>query len=412
MAILLTGQGLQNTLLPIRADIEAYSPLAIGGMGSAYFLGFLLGCVLGPYLVRRVGHIRTFAALAATASAAPLMHAVIVEPITWALLRMITGFCFAGLYMVIESWLNERATATTRGGILATYNIVNLTALMGGQAILAFMNPENFAVFAVASILLSIALVPVSLTTTSQPAPIESVRLDVKRLWDVSPVGVSAALAVGLANSAFWTLGPVFAGEQGFDVPGTALFISVVIIGGALLQWPLGRLSDHMDRRQVVLAGFAIAGLAGLYLFLAGSGMLGGGMRSHIPILVGGFFFGAFAMPTYAVAVAHLNDRLQENEFVTAAGGLLLVYGVGSMAGPMIAAIVSQVVGIAGIFAYTFAIHLATTTFVAFRIGVVRRGAPEHRMEFVNVVRTSPEGLALDPRADDGSELAADHAVT
>lgn len=411
MAILLVGQGLQNTLLPIRANLEAYSALAIGGMGSAYFMGFLLGCVLGPYLVRRVGHIRTFAALAATASAAPLVHAVILDAFTWSLLRMITGFCFAGLYMVIESWLNERATSTTRGGILATYNIVNLTALMGGQAIIAFMNPENFAVFAVASVLLSIALVPVSLTTSTQPAPIESARLDVRRLWQVSPVGVASALAVGLANGSFWTLGPVFAAGQGFDVPGTALFMSVVILGGALLQWPLGHLSDLMDRRWVVLAGFAVAGVVGLYLFLAGGGMLGGAMQSHNSILAGGFFFGAFAMPTYAVAVAHLNDRLNENEFVTAASGLLLLYGLGSMIGPVVAAVMAQYLGISALFAFTFSVHVVTVIFVLYRMGMVRPVSLDRRGIYANVPRTSPEAVVLDPRADEGSESPAEHAA-
>jgi len=412
MAILLVGQGLQNTLLPIRADLEAYSDLAIGGMGSAYFFGFLLGCVLGPYLVRRVGHIRTFAALAATASAAPLVHAVILEPFTWSLLRMVTGFCFAGLYMVIESWLNERATSKTRGGVLAAYNIVNLTALMGGQVIIAFMNPGQFAVFAVASILLSIALVPVSLTTSTQPAPIESVKLDIERLWQVSPVGIASALAVGLANGSFWTLGPVFAAGHGFDVPGTAVYMSAVILGGAVLQWPLGRLSDRMDRRFVISGGFFTAGLAGLFLFFASSGLLGTVFAAHPAILVGGFLFGAFAMPTYAVAVAHLNDRLDEHEFVTAASGLLLIYGIGAMVGPIAAAVVTQLIGGAGLFAFTFVIHMLTSAYVVYRIGIARPVSSGERGEFVVVTRSSPEAVVLDPRADERSESDAENVAT
>lgn len=404
MAILLAGQGLQNTLLPIRANLESYSDLAIGGMGSAYFMGFLLGCFLAPLLVRRVGHIRTFAALAATASAAPLIHAVVLEPFTWSLLRMITGFCFAGLYMVIESWLNERTSSTTRGGVLAAYNVVSLTALMGGQVIIALMNPADFAVFAVASILLSVALVPVALTTTSQPRPIQSVKINLRRLWQVSPVGIVSALTAGLTNGSFWTLGPVFAAGQGFDVPGTAAFISSVIIGAAVLQWPLGRLSDAMDRRYVIVGGFLVAAMAGLFLFLAGGGYLGAFIGGHNGILFGGFLFGCFALPTYAVAVAHLNDRLDPNEFVMGASGLLLTYGIGAMVGPTLAAGMGIFAGEAGLFAFTCVIHAVVACYVAYRVGVMRAVAPGERALFRPVPRTSPEAAVLDPRADEVSE--------
>ncbi len=399
MAILLAGQGLQGTLLPVRASIEAFSDIWVGFMGSAYFGGFIGGCLMGPYLVHRVGHIRTFSALAATASAMPLLHAILVEPAAWAFFRAATGFCFAGLYMVIESWLNERTTASARGGVLSAYNVINQGALMVGQLLLMTADPKDFTLFALASVLLSLALVPVSLTSAVQPAPIATARLDLRRLWVISPVAVGAALAVGLVGGAFWTLGPVFAQRLGLDQVGIATFMAVSIMGAALWQWPVGRMSDFIDRRIIVAFEFAGASLMGALLFFFAAGAAG-----TVLLFVAATFFGAFSMSVYAVAVAHANDRSAPNEFVSVAGGLLLLYGTGAMLGPFLASLFTEWLGPEYLFAFTTAVHGAVFLFVIYRIRVQSGVSNADRGDYQPVNRTSHESAVLDPRAEPEDE--------
>ncbi len=396
MAILLVGQGLQGTLLPVRASLEAFSDIWVGFMGSAYFGGFIGGCLMGPYLVRRVGHIRTFSALAAAASAMPLLHAILVDPAAWALFRAATGFCFAGLYMVIESWLNERTTANARGGVLSAYNVINQGALMVGQLLLMTANPADFTLFAVASVLLSLALVPVSLTSAVQPAPIATARLDVRRLWHISPVAVGGAVAVGLVGGAFWTLGPVFAQRIGLDQQGIAIFMAVSIMGAALWQWPIGRISDFVDRRIIVAIEFGGASAMGILLFYFAES------AGHLLLFVGAGFFGAFTMSVYAIAVAHANDRSGPNEFVSVAGGLLLLYGTGAMLGPFLASLFTEWLGPHYLFAFTAAVHGVVFLFVLYRMRALPAVTESNRSDYQPVARTSQESAVLDPRAEGG----------
>ena len=259
VALLLMGNGLQGTLLPVRANLEAFTDTDIGILGSAYFGGFAAGCIFGPHLVRRAGHIRCFAALVAIASCVVLLHSLFLSPALWWGLRALTGFCFAVLYMVIESWLNEKSTNETRGLIFSLYTIINLTVITIGQLMLGLDQPENFQLFILASILVSLAAVPVAMTRAEAPAPPKSVRIRLRHLYRLSPVGAVGCLVVGLANGSFWALAPVFAQDKGASTWGVAIFMSVAVIAGALAQYPLGRLSDKMDRRKVIIA-------AGLWL--------------------------------------------------------------------------------------------------------------------------------------------------
>jgi MFS family permease len=403
-AILLIGQGLQGTLVPVRGRIEGFSDLSIGLLGSFYFAGFVLGCLIGPYMVRRVGHIRSFAALAAAASAAPLAHAIFLNEPSWVILRMITGFCFAGLYMVIESWLNERATNTTRGAIMSAYTVINLTALIGGQWLLTVDDPAGFVLFALSSILLSVALVPVSLTSAVQPPPITGVKLRLGHLYRTSPVGLVGALAVGLANGTFWTLAPVFAQDRGFDVPGIAAFMTAVILGGALAQWPLGRLSDGMDRRKVIAAACLIASITGVMLFATGQPGVPDVLLGANVLLLIAFVFGAFSLPIYAICVAHMNDQIDRSEFVEASGGLLLAYGIGAIAGPFLASLMAELMGMSGIFAFTAIIMAFMTGFTLYRISRKRAPSSEEKDDYVGVPRSTPEVYALDPRSENEGE--------
>ncbi len=394
-SILLIGNGLQGTLIPIRADIEHFATTTVGMIGSVYFAGFMAGCVLCPAIVRRAGHIRSFAALGALASAVPLMHAIAIDPVVWAVLRALNGFCFAGLYMVIESWLNERATNETRGRLFSLYLAVNLASLTLGQLLLNMASPAAFTLFAVCSILTSLALVPVSLTTSVQPAPIGSSRINIANLYRLSPVGLMGSFVVGLTNAPFWTLGPVFAKASGLDVKGISFFMIAAIIGGALAQIPIGRFSDRSDRRRVILIlsiGSAIGELGLIAAY---------GTGSEVLLLVAGFFFGAFALTLYSVCVAHTNDHASRESFVSVSGGLLLAYAVGAIVGPSAASLGTGHWGMPFIFVFSAAIHLLFAVFTLFRMAVREPIPAEQRSSFVAqpFPPTEPAQPEFEPRA-------------
>ncbi len=386
VAFLLTGNGLQGTLVAVRAEIESFSTLEIGLLGSAYFLGFAAGCVLGPHLVRRVGHIRTFSAMAAVASAVPLAHAIVLLPLPWWVMRGVTGFCFAVLFIVIESWLNERSTNETRGAILSIYLIINLTVMTVGQMMMTLSDPTGFVLFALVSILVSIAAVPVALTAAAAPAPIQSVTIRVRRLFQVSPVAFVACLAVGLANGTFWALAPVFAQRAGMDVSGIALFMSATILGGALGQWPLGRLSDRLDRRRVIVGTCGGAAAAGLTIYVLGSHF---GNASVVVWLGLGGLWGSFALPLYAIAVAHANDYAAPEDFVEIASGLLLVFGAGAVIGPILASALINFNGAPAMYAFTAAVHLLLGVFALWRTRQRAPAPPSAQIAFGDALRAA-----------------------
>jgi MFS family permease len=390
-AILLVGQGLQGILLPVEAARHGFSTLEIGAMGSLYFTGFIAGSLLGPRLVARAGHIRTFAALATTASIVPLLMALVAQPDAWVALRGLTGFCFAGLFMTIESWLNERAENAARGRIFAAYSTINLVALMGGQLLLNIPDASGFARFMLSAILVSLAVVPVSMTRLPEPKPSPAAPLDLKGLFKISPVAVICALGIGAANAIFWSLAPVYAESlgQGF----AAHFMTIAVLGAALAQIPLGRWSDQGDRRRVIVILCVVAALAGVILALAA--------RQWLPVLLvlpAGFLFGASALSVWAIVVAHANDAAKPGQFVQLSSGLLLVYGIGAALSPVVTALIAGVGGFGGIFAVTAASHAAMAVYAIYRMGV-RNVMPRGR--FFASPRTSTNVFKLDPRALD-----------
>lgn len=360
-AILLAGNGLQGTLLAVRANLEGFPTSLIGVLMSAYYAGFVLGCRFNPSFIKSVGHIRTFLALASIASASALIHPLYVDVWIWAVLRAITGFCFAGLIMVIESWINERATNSNRGRILSVYRVIDLSATTAGNALLATADPADFHLFATVSILMSIALVPVALTKSDAPKPIETARLDIPRLFKLSPVAAVGAPLIGLANASFWAVGAVYAQQLGYGTTLIASFISAVIIGAALLQWPLGWLSDRIDRRRVIL-GAAILGIAttiSLSLF---------GGASPQALLALGALFGAFIIPMFGLTAAHANDHAEPGDAVSTNGGLLLLHGCGSVIGATAGATIMSIFGPPALFIYIAAIYVLLSAFCLYRI--------------------------------------------
>ena len=395
--LLISGNGLQGTLLSVRGNLEGFPLLLVGLLMSAYYVGFIAGCRIAPLMVKRVGHIRSFTALASVASAAALAYALAVNPAVWIILRIITGFCLAGLYMIIESWINETATNERRGRILAVYRIVDLSAGTLGQAMLAFADPAAFSLFALVSILISVALVPVALTTTAQPKPIASAKLDLKKLFRISPLAAFGCLCVGAANGAFWAVGAVYVQKLGYDFRTAAVFMTTVVIGGALSQWPLGLLSDLVDRRiSIILVSFLCA-VAGAFLAFAGG-------QSGAMLLAGAVAFGMTAMPIFGLSVAHANDRAEPHEYVTLAAGLLLLYGVGAVFGPILAPLAMEAFGPKALFIHTSVIYSALTIFGLFRM-LLRDATPrENREAFVSVPRTSPAVFEFDPRGEPAAE--------
>ncbi|HEY1612265.1 MAG TPA: MFS transporter [Rhizomicrobium sp.] len=394
-AFLLAGNGLVSTLTAIRAHLEGFSDLSIGAMGSFYYAGFVAGCVAGRGLLARVGHIRAFAVAAALAAATVLLQSLFVEPLAWFTIRAAFGFCAANIFMALESWLNDRATNETRGRILAAYVIVNLTFLTLGQWLLLLASPAGYKLFTVAAIAYMCCLVPVGLTRLPQPAPQPVPPLRIRRLVRMAPVGIAGVVTVGLANGAFWTLAPIYAHALGFHTSGIASFMTAFIAGGALVQFPLARFSDRVDRRWIIVVTCAAASIFGVALALLGR------LGIKVPYLLypTAFLFGAAMLPLYSLSIAHANDRMARSEFVEASATLLLVNALASIIGPLLAAIITDHAGMAALFLYTATVHLAMTVYTVIRMTSSAPQPETAREHFVAVPQQgSLSSLELDPR--------------
>lgn len=383
VALLLTGQGLQGALLPARANMEQISLFGIGFIGATYFLGFTLGCLLGGRMIRRVGHVRVFAAMTAAASASPLLHGLWINMWSWAALRSISGFCFAVLYMVIESWINEKASNENRGTIFSAYVLINMTVLAVGQQMLLAADPRSLTLFALASVLVSIAAVPVTLSTSTTPREVQTVKLDIPYLYRTSPAGMLGALATGVANGSFWSLAPVFAAAYSESLTLTAWVMTASVLGGAILQWPLGHLSDRIDRRYVMgLISFGGA-VAAILIWLLSDQI----SPLAIAILCGAW--GAMAFPLNAIAVAHANDNAKPDEYVLLSSGLLLMYGIGAVVGPLGAAAAMGVVGPGGLYLFTALVHTALLLYIVNRTVRQDASTTDHHVPFDDAVTAS-----------------------
>ncbi|WP_183816320.1 MFS transporter [Parvularcula dongshanensis] len=392
--LLLGCNGLQSTLLAVRGGIEGFPVTVIGMFLSAYYVGLVLGCRFAPAFVRDVGHVRSFTAFASIASAATLAHAIVVEPVFWLALRVLTGFSFAAMQMVLEAWLNERSTNATRGRVLSAYRITDFSFVTAMQASLTLFDPQSFVVFSLLSVAISLALVPVALTRVEAPPPPVSTRLHLGRLWRVSPVAFAGAAMVGLAASSYWSMGPVFVRSLGYAGTAAGPFVASIILGGALAQWPVGWLSDRFDRRAVLMSCAVGAAGAAVCLPLAGT-------VSFHALLGAGAVFGVFAMPCFGLTVAHANDHADPGEALSVNGGLLLLYGVAAIAGASVAPQAMRLLGPAGLFWWVASVYVVLVFFCAVRM--TRRTAPAATAPYVPVPRTTPTAFALDPRVPDQS---------
>lgn len=403
-AILLAGNGLQSTLLSVRGRIEGFPATLIGLLMSAYFGGFVIGCRVNPGFIKSVGHIRTFVALASIASASTLVHPLFINAWAWAALRAITGFCFAGLFMIIESWINERATNADRGKILSIYRIVDLASLTVGQALLTVADPAGFQLFAIVSIFVSIALVPVALTRSPAPQPIETARLDIPGLYAVSPLAAIGAPLSALANGAFWAVGPVYALALGYNAAAVAGFVSAAVIGAALLQWPLGWLSDRIDRRQVMVASSILASAAAL-------GLSAFGARSELYLMIFGACVGAFMIPMFGLCAAHANDHAAPEKAVATNGGLLLLHGLGSAIGATLGGVIISAFGPNALFEYVAIVYVTFAAVGLLRI-MTRAPVPEEEKTPFTPVPKNAAPTVFEIAQEDQVETPSEKSAT
>lgn len=407
-AFLLMANGLHGLLLPVRGGIEGFSVAELGLLGTSWATGFVVGCLLVPAVVQRVGHVRSYGALASVAAITILLNLLIIDPIAWILLRALSGFCFAGAAMIVESWLNERATRENRGAIFSVYQMVNFAASTAGQLFMIVEPPSDFFFFVIGAIVYCLAILPTALSTAATPQPLKTARLDIRRLYANSPVSAVACFLIGLVNGAFGTLGPVYAQQIGLPVRDIAILMAGALLGGSLIQFPLGWLSDRMDRRRV-LVGVAVGAT------VIGSAIVVFQPRTALLVVALVVVWGAMIYPMYALAVAHANDFAGPDEFVKIAGGLLLLLGVGTMIGPMAAAAAMEWTLPEGLFGFAAIVHALIVAYVLFRM--TRRPPPDpvlrEAFRGLPVNRTAtPEFSALDPRAAEEPPTETSPATT
>lgn len=400
VALLLLGSGLLNTLLAIRGGLEGYSDAGMGYIMSGYFVGFFVGTFMALPMIQRIGHIRTFAFCASVGSCSVLLHAIFVDPIAWTLLRVITGISLVILYTVIESWLNEQTPAPKRGSVFAIYMVVNLVSLAAAQQLLRLGSADTFMLFSIAALLVSFSLLPVTWTRMSQPEVAVVHRIHFKDLYKAAPVAMVGALLSGIAMGAFWGLSAVYANSIGLDTNGVATYMSCGIIGGALLQYPLGKVSDSHDRRKVLLGVCIAAALAAILLALLS---LGGGLW----VLFGIGLYGSLAFVIYPITVAHLVDHLDSHHILSGSSGLLLMHGLGAALGPALA---GQAMGWLGPQALPMFFALMLGVLAVFTLTQLRAKEDppeEHTTHFVPMVRTTPTVLEMLPEEeqDDVEEI-------
>lgn len=394
-ALLMFGGGLQGLLLSVRGAEEEFSLLALGLIGTGWSVGFVAGSLLVPQIVRNVGHIRAFSVMAAIGTITILLNLLWINDVSWILLRALSGFCFAGAAMIVESWLNEVADNKSRGTIFSIYTTINMAASTFGQIAMSVTGTAGYIPFVIGAISFICAVLPTALTSTPQPRPISSGRIDVRLLYRTSPVAAIAAFSVGMANGAFGTLAPVYGYQQGLDSSGIALLFAVAAILGAIAQVPFGRLSDRIDRRLVLIGLSSFAALVGALIVIINP-QAGWGMY----ILFAAYGFAA--NPIYAVAVAHANDFAKDGEFAKIAGGMLLTLGTGLAIGPAVASTIMGAWSPVGLFVVTATFHggLAIAAFLRMRLRKSVDAADRAPFQPVSDRQVTPESFVLDPRAD------------
>ena len=407
VGLLLVGVGLLFSVLGLRAGVAQFSSITLGLVTSAYYAGFVAGTFACPILIRKVGHIRAFAAMASLASTMPILHALWIDPWFWGVLRFVTGVCMVGLYIVIESWLNALAPNALRGRLFAVYMAVNFVALALGQWLILVGDRLGFVPFAMVSVMFSFALLPITMTKVDEPAPVQAPKFSLRSLYDASPLGMAAAVASGLITGAFYGMSTSFGTSAGFSDAGVATFMAASILGGAIFQWPVGMFSDRHDRR-VVLLWVCILGAAVTTIGFVLA------QYSVDALLLLSLVFGGLIFSMYGLGVAHVNDVIDSSRLVEFTGGLLLLHGVGAAIGPVLAGVVMDAAGASSLMLFYAAVMGAMALYTLKRLKFFPPVPADQKVDFVAMGGGSQAVLQMDPRglpegSSEGGVAATDH---
>lgn len=360
LMLLMLGNGLQSTLLGIRGKTLGFSTNELAVVMSAYFVGFLIASQRGPAMIRQVGHVRVFAALGSLISAALILFPIITEPWAWALLRVLMGFCFCGVYITVESWLNNSSTNETRGRALSLYIIVQMVGIIAAQAFLNLPDPSGFLLFIIPSVLVSVAFAPILLVASPAPAYAETKKMSLGALFRTSPLGCVSVFILGGIFSVIFGMTAVYGTEAGFSVREISILMAVIYTGGLLCQYPIGWASDRMDRRHLILGLTAFGALS-----MAAGALFPG---SFWAALVFGFIIGGVANPLYSLAIAYTNDYLEPVDMAAASAGLLFLNGVGAIGGPIAVGWLMHAAGPRGFYLYLALLLLAMAGYAGWRM--------------------------------------------
>lgn len=366
MMLLMLGNGLQGTLLGVRGEIEGFSTFEMSLVMSAYFIGFLFGSRAAPDMIRRVGHVRVFAALASLISAVLILYPALANAEAWMIGRIIIGFCFSAVYVTAESWLNNSATNENRGQTLSLYMIVQMIGIVAAQGVLLLGDPSGYILFIVPSVLVSIAFAPILLSITPTPAFDTTKPMSLKKLYEVSPLGVVGMFLLGGVFSAQFGMAAVYGGKAGLSIPQISLFVSSFYVGALLMQYPLGFISDRMDRRFLILLTAALGGAASIVAVIGGGNI--------VILLLAAFLIGGTSNPLYSLFLAYTNDFLKHEDMAAASGGMIFINGLGAISGPIVTGWLMTSIGPAAFFGLIAALMLAIAVYAAFRM--TQRAAP------------------------------------
>jgi MFS family permease len=396
LLILMIAVGLFSSFVPVRLDLYGQSTFVIGLITAGYFSGLVLGSLQAEKYIARIGHIRTFSGSASLMASLTILMGLTFSPLLWFVLRFFIGFFTAGLFIVVQSWLLMLAGREKKGSILSYYMIVYYAGQAGGQFLLGVSPPLTLIPFSVAALLMSASVVPVSWTRNKSPTIEHRSSLSFFKLYRISPTGIFSSFGSGLIMGAFFGFAPVFSSRIGMDLPQLASFMGLTIIGGFVLQWPIGRLSDHFDRRKILMAVSFITAV--LSLLIAVSSLMA--MKA---VLILSVLFGGFSFTLYPLSISYTNDYLGSQDLVAATGGLLLAYGIGSIVGPLLAPFSMQVFGSMGLYVYMSAIAFALGAMGFFRQKKKGPFPLKQQIEFISLP-TTPKIAGLDPRIEEKEE--------
>ena len=399
MGLIMLAHGYQGSLLGVRAVQEEFGLIATGFMMSGYYVGYFIGAKIIPSFILRVGHIRVFAAFASIASIVILFHSIFIHPLTWFILRVITGISMVSIYTIAESWLNDRATNKNRGSVLSIYMIVLYGSMAIGMFFLNFSKPENFQPFILVSLFMSLALIPILLTKRKAPTFKKITGMTLKELYKTSPLGMVGSLFYGTVQSALFSLLAVYATSMNFTIFEISIVTFLLAISGAIAQFPIGKLSDKFDRRLVIVyTTFGAAFFALCAIFASRQMYLPGDLgTSKLWFYIFLILFSFCSLPMFAIIFAHTNDFISKEKFVAAGASLQFAFGLGAISGPFLCSIFMDLVGSNGYFVFLIIFHSLIGAFAIYRMRI-RETESNPDSQFVAMPSTiTPAGIELNP---------------